>query len=149
MDAVSRMADRMADRVAFLEALIGRPYRIGAMGPEAFDCYGLARHVQASLYAMPMPALPFVAATTRAQAEAMLAHEERRNWREVPEHAARDGDLVLMGNVARRDFHLGTFVVPGTAGVVLHVDRAAGVVADDLPALRSIGFNYLRLFRRI
>ncbi|WP_132254745.1 NlpC/P60 family protein [Methylobacterium segetis] len=139
----------MTYRAAFLEDLIGRPYRIGATGPDAFDCYGLARHVQSALYAVPMPALPFVAATTRAQAEAMLAHEERRNWRETPEHEARDGDLVLMGNVAKRDFHLGTFVVPGTAGVVLHVDQHAGVVADDIPALRSVGFNYLKFFRRI
>jgi hypothetical protein len=32
---------------------------------------------------------------------------------------------------------------------VLHVDQGRGVVADDLPALRSIGFAYTRLFRRI
>jgi cell wall-associated NlpC family hydrolase len=139
----------MINRVDFLEDLIGRPYRIGATGPEAFDCYGLARHVQGALYAVPMPELPFVAATTRTQAEAMLNHAERKNWREVPEHEARDGDLVLMGNVAKRDFHLGTFVMPETAGVVLHVDQAAGVVADDLPALRSVGFRYLRCFRRL
>lgn len=138
----------MTDRLTFLEGLIGRPYRIGATGPDAFDCYGLARHIQAELYAVAMPALPFVAATTRAQAEAMLGHAERENWREISEIEARDGDLVLMGNVIRRDFHLGTFVVPETAGMVLHVDRLAGVIADDLPSLRSIGFNYLRCFRR-
>jgi hypothetical protein len=54
-----------------------------------------------------------------------------------------------MGNVLKRDFHLGTFVVPVTAGVVLHVDQGRGVVADDLPALRAIGFAYTRLFRRV
>ncbi|KAB7783490.1 NlpC/P60 family protein [Methylorubrum populi] len=139
----------MTDRVAFLSDLIGRPYRIGATGPDCFDCYGLARHVQATLYDVPMPELPFVAATTRQQAEAMLNHAERQNWREIPEHEARDGDLVLMGNVARRDFHLGTYVVPGTAGVVLHIDKANGVVADDLPSLRAIGFHYLKVFRRL
>ncbi|QIJ76188.1 peptidoglycan endopeptidase [Methylobacterium sp. NI91] len=138
----------MISRTTFLSDLIGRPYRIGATGPDAFDCYGLARHVQAALYAVPMPELPFVAATTRQQAEAMLNHAERQNWREIPEHEARDGDLVLMGNVAGRDFHLGTYVVPSTAGVVLHINERAGVVADDLPALRAIGFHYLRMFRR-
>lgn len=139
----------MTDRTAFLESLIGRPYQIGGTGPEAFDCYGLARHIQAELYAVTMPEVPFVAATTRSQAEAMLGHPERKNWREIPEHEAGDGDLVLMGNVIRRDFHLGTFVVPETAGMVLHVDRLAGVIADDLPSLRSIGFNYVRCFQRI
>lgn len=138
----------MTDRLAFLEALIGSPYEIGATGPDAFDCYGLARHVQAALYDVAMPKLPFVAATTRQQAEAMLSHPELRNWREIPEHEARDGDGVLMGNVARRDFHLGTYIVPITAGVVLHIDKASGVVVDDLPSLRAIGFHYLRIFRR-
>ena len=136
------------DRITFLSDLIGRPYRIGATGPDAFDCYGLARHVQEAFYEVPMPELPFVAATTRQQAEAMLSHAERQNWREIAEHEAQDGDLVLMGNVAKRDFHLGTYVVPGTAGVVLHIDEKNGVVADDLPSLRSIGFRYLRIFRR-
>lgn len=128
----------MTDRIAFLSDLIGRPYRIGAMGPDSFDCYGLARHIQAALYDVPMPELPFVAATTRQQAETMLNHAERQNWREIPEHEARDGDLVLMGNVAGRDFHLGTYVVAGTAGVVLHIRETVGVVANDLPSLRAV-----------
>ncbi|CAO4174946.1 NlpC/P60 family protein [Methylorubrum extorquens] len=139
----------MTDRVAFLSDLIGRPYRIGATGPDSFDCYGLARHIQAALYDVPMPELPFVAATTRQQAEAMLNHAERQKWREIPEHEAQDGNLVLMGNVAGRDFHLGTYVVAGTAGVVLHIRETVGVVADDLQSLRAIGFNYLRCFTRI
>lgn len=136
------------DRIAFLQSLIGRPYRIGATGPDAFDCYGLSRHVQHALYGYELPVLPFVAATTRQQAEAMLNHPERGNWQEVDEHDARDGDIVLMGNVAKRDFHLGTFIVPATSGVVLHINEQAGVVVDDLPSLRAIGFHYLRIFRR-
>jgi cell wall-associated NlpC family hydrolase len=139
----------MTDRLTFLGSLIGLPYRVGATGPDAYDCYGLAQHVQRHLYDVEMPALPYVAATTRQQAEAMMLHPERLNWREVPDAEARDGDLVLMGNVAKRDFHLGVFVVPVTAGVVLHVDQGRGVVADDLPALRAIGFAYARLFRRV
>lgn len=139
----------MTDRLAFLEGLIGKSYRLGATGPDEFDCYGLAQHIQRNLYAVQMPDLPFVAATTRSQAEAMLNHAERQNWTEVSDAEARDGDIVLMGNVLARDFHLGTFVVPVTAGVVIHVDQGRGVVADDLPALRAIGFTYTRLFRRI
>ena len=138
----------MTGRNAFLESLIGKPYRIGARGPDAFDCYGLARHIQLELAAVAMPDVEFREATTRAQAEAMLNHPERSNWYEVPEHEARDLDLVLMGNVAKRDFHLGTFVVPVTAGVVIHTDRDCGVVVHDMPTLRAIGFNFLRFFRR-
>ena len=137
------------DRIAYIDGLIGGGYREGARGPREWDCYGLAQHLQDRFYGYRMPELAFVAATTRAQAEAMFAHPERQNWHEVPDYDARDGDLVLMGNVLKRDFHLGTFVVPEVSGVVVHVDRGRGVVADDLPGLRAIGFTYTRLFRRL
>lgn len=136
------------DRLAFLEGLIGKRYEIGARGPDAFDCYGLARHIQNELAGVSMPDVLFAEPTTRAQAEAMLSHPERRAWDEVAEADARDLDLVLMGNVAKRDFHLGTYVRMTTTGAVIHIDKTAGVVVDDIPALRAIGFNHLRVFRR-
>ncbi|MCB5173639.1 NlpC/P60 family protein [Microvirga lenta] len=138
----------MTDRLAFLEGLIGKPYQIGARGPAAYDCYGLARHIQNELAGVSMPDIGPVEPTTRAQAEAMLSHPERQAWEEVPESEAQDLDLVLMGNVAKRDFHLGTFVRMTTTGAVIHIDKAAGVVVDDIPALRAIGYNHLRVFRR-
>jgi cell wall-associated NlpC family hydrolase len=136
------------DRLAFYESLIGKPYKVGAQGPSEFDCYGLARHIQQELAGIRMPEIAPVEPTTRAQAEAMLSHTERDAWEEVPESEARELDLVLMGNVAKRDFHLGTYIVPATTGAVIHIDKAAGVVVDDLPALRASGFNYCRFWRR-
>jgi hypothetical protein len=31
---------------------------------------------------------------------------------------------------------------------VIHIDKAAGVVVDDIPALKASGYNFLRYFRR-
>ncbi len=138
----------MTDRLAFYESLIGRPYKIGARGPQEFDCYGLARHIQLEMAGIDMPDVAFAEPTTRAQAEAILSHPERQAWEEIEENQAQELDLVLMGNVAKRDFHLGTYIVPVTTGAVIHIDKAAGVVVDDLPALRASGFNFLRFFRR-
>jgi cell wall-associated NlpC family hydrolase len=136
------------DRLAFFESLIGKPYKIGERGPSAFDCYGLARHIQIELADVSMPDVAFAEPTTRAQAEAMLSHPEREAWEEIPEAEARELDLVLMGNVAKRDFHLGTYIVPATTGAVIHIDKAAGVVVDDIPALKASGFSYLKFYRR-
>jgi cell wall-associated NlpC family hydrolase len=138
----------MTDRLAFYESLIGKPYKIGERGPASFDCYGLARHIQTELAGVSMPDVSFAEPTTRAQAVAMLSHPERQAWEEIPEAEARELDLVLMGNVAKRDFHLGTYIFPATTPAVIHIDRRSGVVVDDLPALRASGFNYLRIFRR-
>jgi hypothetical protein len=78
----------------------------------------------------------------------MLSHPERQAWEEVSEPDVKELDLVLMGNVAKRDFHLGTFIIPATVGAVIHIDKAAGVVVDDIPALKASGFNYLKFYRR-
>jgi cell wall-associated NlpC family hydrolase len=134
--------------LALLEGLIGKPYKIGARGPDEFDCYGLARYIQLHLADVKMPDVGFAEPTTRAQAEAMLSHPERQAWEEIPEAEARKLDLVLMGNVRKRDFHLGTYIVPATTGTVIHIDKTAGVVVDDIPALKASGFNYLKFYRR-
>lgn len=138
----------MMNKNEFLESLIGTPYKIGATGPDAFDCYGLARHVQIHLAGRKMPLLEIAPLKTRQQTELLLKHPERLLWGEVLESQAREFDLVLMGNVAGRDFHLGTVIVPSTAKQVLHISQYAGVVVDDIPTLKATGFNYLRFFRR-
>lgn len=137
------------DRLSYITGVIGRPYRIGARGPDAFDCYGLVRFVLGELQGLGLPddlGRPIV--TTRDQAEAMLSHPERENWMEIPAHEAQDLDLILMGNVLGRDFHLGLFMQAGSNVGVLHVDQTRGVVFDDMPSLKASGFNYLRAFRR-
>jgi cell wall-associated NlpC family hydrolase len=135
-----------ADRYRYLAGLIGTPYCPGAEGPEAFDCYHLVAHVLANLEGYRLPRLQAEPATTREAAEAMLAHPERANWQEVA--SPQDLDLVLMGNVLKRDFHLGIYVLIGSSGSVLHCDRDRGVVRASVSILRQTGYNYLRFFRR-
>jgi len=136
------------DRLAFYESLIGKPYRIGANGEDgSFDCYGLAQYIQRELAGVQLPDVDARPATTRQQAEALLDHPERNNWVQIEE--PEDLCLVLMGNVAKRDFHLGTYVVPSTVGGVLHISKEAGVVFDDMPALKASGWNYMKFYKRV
>jgi len=136
----------MSDRIARLRALIGRPYVVGADGPDAFDCYGLARYVLGEIYGVELPTIAREAAEPRATARAILGHPERVMWERVA--PPQDGDLVLMGNVDGRDFHLGVFVADGARRLVLHTDAPTGVVADDWPTLLAKGFHNVRYFRR-
>jgi hypothetical protein len=113
-------------RAAFLNDLVGRPYAAGADGPEAFDCYGLTRHLQLSCFGRKMP--PFLlprGAGRIAIASAIATHPERENW--VPVREPVDGAIALM---ARRDiaWHMGTyFDLDG--GLVVHALEDAGVSA--------------------
>lgn len=132
------------EQIGAVAALVGRPYRPGGRGPEAYDCYGLVRHVRSLLLGDQMSDVPTATATTRAAARAMLTSPERQRWAEksLPEHC----DLVLMGNVSGRDYHLGIFLVPSSTGIVLHADEPCGVVSNDLASLLAIGYNSCRFF---
>ena len=129
------------DQLKALEGLVGRPYVLGAAGPYAFDCYGLAREVL-RLVQVDLPEVERVADYMTA----IRTHRERRNWMQV--ESPQEFDLVLMANVLRRDRHIGVFVRPSTAGVVIHAFETMGVCLHDLQALKALGMNELRFFRR-
>lgn len=117
----------VSDRAAHLNALLGRPYRAGAMGPDAYDCYGLARHLQAVLYGRDLPVFQLPAEAGRfVVASAIAVHPERRRWTNV--FHAVDGAIAVM---ARQDcgFHLGTFVALD-GGLIVHTIEQTGVIAE-------------------
>jgi hypothetical protein len=124
---LSRPDATAADRASVINALLGRPYRCGANGPEAFDCYGLTRWLQKQLFQRDMPVFSLPPDAGRfAIAAAIVAHPERHSWIE----AARpiDGALAIMSR-QECGFHIGTFVdVDG--GVVVHALERPGVCAD-------------------
>lgn len=117
------------DRAAYLNGLLGRPYRAGAMGPAAFDCYGLARHLQAAFFGRDLPRFQLPAEAGRfAVASAIAVHPERERWREVAR--PRDGAIVVM---ARQDcgFHLGVWLgLQQIGGLIAHTIEQTGVVTE-------------------
>lgn len=130
-----------AARIAAINAIIGRPYRLGAQGPDAFDCYGAARALQRDLFGRDMPefSMPGSAGRT-AIAAAIAAHPERGRWAEVERPV--DGALVTM---ARNTcgYHLGTWLSED-GGIVVHAIETCGVVADTLATLEAVGWRRFR-----
>jgi hypothetical protein len=130
------------DMLAHLDGLIGKPYELGAEGPDAFDCYGLARHIlqAASGYNLPdADRGPDLVATIRE-------HGERHRWQLV--QSPEEWGLVLMGNVIQRTHHLGVWIFPDRRGAVIHAHPAMNVCIHDLASLNAQGFNDLRFYRR-
>ena len=111
-----------------LWTLIGKPYRAGGTGPDAYDCYGLANEVRRRLGMLALPTTP------RGLIRA------RRGWRRIyqPSHGA----LVVMG-AADRDRHVGIAL---TGGNIIHCLEIQGVTVDDMGALRFRGFSNIRFW---
>lgn len=117
----------LSDRAAHVNSLLGRRYEAGGMGPELYDCYGLARHLQAAFFGRDLPRFQLPAEAGRfAVASAIAVHPERARW--VPVARPVDGAMVVM---ARQDcgFHVGVYLAMDR-GLVVHTIEQTGVVAE-------------------
>lgn len=131
------------DRADIVNGLLGRPYRLGCAGPDAFDCYGLTRYLQMTLFGRSMPEFKMPGFGGRiAIASAIAVHPERQCWGEIA--AARDGCIVTMAR-QNAGYHMGTWLAMD-GGVIVHTIERCGVVTDTPATLEAIGWRRLRYF---
>lgn len=125
----------------FVEGLLGRPWRLGAQGPEAFDCWSLFRLIQREAFGREVPLVELPADTPRAAVSALLAtHPGRSLWRPVAR--AVHGGAVEMTSV-RTPLHVGVWLAID-GGLVLHCAEPAGITLDPLLALQAQGWRRFR-----
>lgn len=128
--------------------LIGKPWSFGATGPNDFDCWGLARYVQAVRYGVEMHALGhgYSYEDWRLAADAIEADEERQHWVQVTTPV--DGDLVLMGR-NKLPIHIGIWIYANGGFGVLHCLEGTGVMFSPAASLRMLGWRHLTYFRHV
>jgi cell wall-associated NlpC family hydrolase len=106
-----------------MDLFIGLPYREGARGPDAFDCYGLVAAVLKAVRGVDLPdwyqAAPGPQSASRAISAALSG--EVAGGRSVPVAKPADYDVAIVGSDAR-PHHVGVFY----GGGVLHASRAFG-----------------------
>lgn len=136
----------MPDRLPhWADALIGKPYRLGGRGPEAFDCWGLLQFVWRSRLGLIVPDIG-------AQVEGLAARV--RAFRSVgygqvmaDEVAApAEYDAVYMTG-ARWPHHIGMWVLPDARGGVLHAVEGAGVLFQRRTDLAAADYRIMRIMR--
>lgn len=118
---------------------IGLSWAAGARGPDAFDCWGLLREVQARQFGKSIPDMPEFGAVARDM------YDERMNSREwvivdKPFHGA--GVLMRGGD----DPHVGIWL-DLEGGGVLHSMERVGVIWSPRATLRMLGFSRLKFYR--
>lgn len=131
----------MTPRQRFLEELIGKPWKLGAKGPEAFDCYYLVEHVQRDLFGRTMPTVEYASDLSfkgiiREINKHVAAHAD--TWGYVEQRDANDGAIVIMGSAVHGS-HLGVWFARERA--VLHVDNPEGVTFENLLTLKLKGWT--------
>ena len=102
---------------------IGLPYREGARGPEAFDCYGIVATVFEAARGIRLPdwyqSAPGPQGASRAISAALAGEVD--GGRSVPVSDPQDWDIAVVGS-RLRPHHVGLYVEGG----VLHASRQFG-----------------------
>lgn len=113
---------------------IGLPWKAGATGPDAYDCWGLLRHVQLKYFGIILPEIVVGdAATCREMFNEKINNHD---WVLVqyPQHG--DGVLLRGGN----EPHVGIWLdIDG--GGILHALEGVGVVFNNPRGLPGMGFG--------
>lgn len=127
--------------------LLGKPFKHGADGPNAYDCYGIVRAVQWNGFGIWMPTIDRVDINPHGLARRLMDPDTREEWIEVNEGRAKHGDIVVMGNVDGRDYHMGVRLRIGQQVLCIHTDEKTGCVVEDIATLPIKGYHKIRYFR--
>ena len=106
--------------------LIGKPYRLGAKGPEAYDCWTLTVEA-AKRFGVTVPEID---CTGLARAEIGAIADEKRHNIAYEIDLPSDGDVLL----SLRLGHIGTVL----HGMVLHTHRKHGVLLERMESFRAM-----------
>jgi cell wall-associated NlpC family hydrolase len=122
---------------------LGKPYQIGAQGPDRFDCWGFFRYIQRERFGIDVPFIDADAGNFHEVARRFRDSDEREMWISVT--SPKEGDAVLMAH-CKYPSHVGVWLdVDG--GGVLHCVRGEGVVFGSLTSLKNSGWGKVEYFR--
>lgn len=86
------------------DAFVGKPFRAGAHGPDAFDCWGLVHTAARELYGLALPDAVYANVTPQAVAQAACELLYYPEWQECPRPAA--GRVLALGGYDGRVRHV-------------------------------------------
>lgn len=122
---------------------VGLPWVAGALGPDAFDCWGLVRHVQKQHHGRDLAHLQIAADVDQWRTVREIV--QASGWRRVAD-TPREGDVVLMLNWQGRP-HVGT-AVQAQGLRLLHAMESHGVQIDRIDDLGRLRLGHLQCWRR-
>lgn len=101
-------------RPAWVAPWVGLPFRSKGRGPDAYDCYGLARAAVEARFGVLLPAYldGYDRAEDAAEVERVVA-AALPAWRAVARDGEREGDLALMKTADGRPGHVALLVGSG------------------------------------
>ena len=120
---------------------IGKPYLLGGLGPDAYDCWGLARAVLSHAG----HDLPELSVGETHNATVLRSIVDEQGWRRVDDQP-RPFDAVLCLNAYGR--HIAVCIEANGRAQYIHADNVAGVeVLRGLDDFARRGYSQFEVWR--
>lgn len=137
------------ERERFISALVGKPWKANAKGPDEFDCWHLAQFIHRNLY---QNVLPDVEVPPHVGWKWMImqftTHPEIQNWVERLQGQivkAKDGSIVLMGH-NKSPAHCGVWLAHERK--IIHCSQDFGVIKQTVAELKACGWSRLKFYEQ-
>jgi cell wall-associated NlpC family hydrolase len=123
---------------------LGKPWESGAQGPDTFNCWGLVRHVQRTVFNRHLPLIMVDDLDPSVIIDTFQTHGEYVHWQQVD--VPSEGDCVITKSSPTKPEHVGIWVdVDG--GRILQAVYGSGVVLASARATRKIIGQHLEFWR--
>lgn len=131
------------DDISFCLSLIGKPWASGACGPDAFNCWGLVRHVLKARRGLDLIPYNDVTESNLALVMRTATREAAARWEKIvePVHFC----VVAMSRGIHVE-HVGLWIDEAGGGV-LHSYESAGVVFQTTTSIRNTGFQNFTFYQ--
>ena len=119
---------------------LGKPFKWGGRGSDAYDCWGLVIRVYELLGRHVPRSLTWTSSSTEAITESHLEALAVSSWERT--ESPGPGDVVSIGS-RLPSHHVGVVTPFG----ILHTVKKHGVVVTSEAALRSLGYQHIEYYK--
>ena len=125
-----------------IEQILGKPWKAGAYGPQAYDCWATVWWVQKHLFAVDLPVFTDPPTDTAGVARVFrdVSVRDRLTELDEPEH----GCIVELSH-SIRPHHVGVWLDLDRGGI-LHCYGNCGVQFDRLATMKAAGWSTFRYY---
>src|SRR5699024_3065114 len=104
---------------------IGKPFKDGARGPDAYDCWGVCQAVYRDRLGVSLPSYGEISAHDLARVAREMERGKDDGWQAVTEPQEYDVAIMRSGRGGRAIVHVGVMV---DSRRVLHIEQASHAV---------------------
>jgi len=113
---------------------LGKPWIVGANGPDAFDCWGLLEDIYEKQKGIRLSRYNNIRKEDKIEVSNAIAKAMCIDWQKLdkPVHLCAVG----LSNLPHRIFHVGCFIQKNK-GYVIHTEKKSGCVIEPLDKIIS------------